>query len=153
MGHSRRHAGARAAAILMAVLMAACETPGEAPTAEDVETADAETAADPEPSPPVTEEAAVPPEPVIDDDPDRLIGLEPDALSALLGQPELIRRESPAQVWQYRGAGCVFDVVLYQEAASTRVTYVEARDDKGGRSEPRPCLNQLLRARLIEPSS
>lgn len=148
MGHSRRHAGAWAAAILMVVLMAACETAGGDPAARD-----AESATQPDSAAAATEQAALPPEPEIDDDPDRLIGLDPGALFALLGQPELIRRESPAQVWQYRGVDCVFDVILYQEAESTRVTYVEARDGKGSRSEPRLCLNQLLRARLTDTSS
>jgi hypothetical protein len=153
MDHSRRHAVARAAAILVALLMAGCETPGDAPVAEDVQSVDIEAAVEPEPMPPPTEEAAVPPEPEIDDDPRRLIGLDPDALFALLGRPQLIRRESPAQIWQYRGADCVFDVVLYQEAEISRVTYVEARDEKGNRSEPRPCLNQLLRAHSAEAAS
>ncbi|MDH3594127.1 MAG: hypothetical protein OEU09_06875 [Rhodospirillales bacterium] len=148
MSHSRWHAGARAAAILMVVLMAACETAGGDPAAGD-----AEGTAQPDPAATATEQAALPSEPEIDDDPDRLIGLEPGAVFALLGQPELIRRESPAQVWQYRGNDCVFDIILYQEAERTRVTYVEARDGNGGRSEPRPCLNQLLRARLTDTSS
>ena len=150
MGHGRRYAGPRAAAILMVVLMAACETAGDDPAAPE-----AESVIQPDTAAAATERAAVPPEPPepeIDDDPERLIGLDSGALSALLGQPELIRRESPAQVWQYRGVDCVFDVILYQEAESTRVTYVEARDDKGGRSEPRHCLNQLLRARLTDTS-
>ncbi len=148
MRHSRWHAGARAAAVLMVVLMAACETAGGDPAAQDTESA-----TQPDSAAATAEQAALPPEPEIDDDPDRLFGLEPGAVIALLGQPELIRRESPAQVWQYRGDDCVFDIILYQEAERTRVTYVEARDGKGGRSEPRLCLNQLLRARLTDTSS
>lgn len=88
-----------------------------------------------------------PPEPVIDDDPERLIGLGTQGLSALLGQPELIRREAPAQVWQYRGVDCVFDIFLYRKDDSDSVTYVEARDSEGNKTETRPCLNELLRAR------
>jgi hypothetical protein len=145
----------RIAAVLLAALLGACETPGSDPAAEDTETpAQADPAAEaPQYAEPVPEVAALPPEPEIDDDPDRLIGLDPGALSALLGQPGLIRRESPAQVWQYRGVDCVLDVILYQEAESARVTYVEARDGKGRRSESRLCLNQLLRARLTDTSS
>ncbi len=132
----------------MAAIAAACETGGGDPVA-----AEAEITAQPDSAAMETEQAAVPPEPEIDDDPERLMGLDAKALTALLGQPELIRRESPAQVWQYRGADCVFDVVFYEEPGSTEVTYVEARDDKGRRSEPRLCLNQLLRARLPDASS
>ncbi|MEM7226005.1 MAG: hypothetical protein AAF495_23705 [Pseudomonadota bacterium] len=97
--------------------------------------------------------AALPPEPVIDDDPDRLMGLDPVDLEGLLGRPELVRRETPAQIWQYRTGACVLDVVLYDEAAGGRVTYVEARDRAGAKVDTRPCLNQVLRAQLGTPTS
>ena len=97
--------------------------------------------------------AALPPEPVIDDDPARILGLGPDKLTELLGQPELMRHEPPAEIWQYRGKTCVFDVFLYQEAGSVRVTYLEARDGSAQRIAERDCLNQLLRARLAVPLS
>jgi hypothetical protein len=95
----------------------------------------------------------LPPEPEVDDDPERLIGLGPNAVYELLGTPELVRRESPAQIWQYRGESCVFDVVLYDEPLGSEVTYVEARDGRGNVGETRACLNQLLRARLAAASS
>lgn len=94
------------------------------------------------------ETAALTPDPSIDDDPEQLLGKDPDQVEDLLGAPELVRRESPAQIWQYRGRSCIFDVVLYDEANGERVTYVEARDRNGGQTEARSCLNQLLRARL-----
>lgn len=98
--------------------------------------------------PPAPEVAALPPEPVIDDDPDRLLGLGPFGLDALLGTPRLVRQEAPAQIRQYHGDDCVLDVVLYPEPAGERVAYVEARDGDGNLSPARACLNQLLRARL-----
>jgi ABC-type Fe3+-hydroxamate transport system substrate-binding protein len=122
---------------LVAALLSGCET--TAP----------ESAAESDATPPA--QAALP-EIEVDDDPERLIGLGPAGLNALLGQPELIRREAPAQIWQYRADGCVFDVVLYEEAYGERVTYVEARDGRGNRTETRPCLNALLRARLTDTS-
>jgi hypothetical protein len=130
--------------VLVAALLGACETSGSGPSETETGVADGGRAS--------AEVAGLPPEPEIDDDPGQLLGLEPDALSVLLGRPELIRREDPAQVWQYRGADCVFDVVLYQDAGGSSVTYVEARDGDGDRTEPRPCLNQLLRARLAAES-
>lgn len=95
--------------------------------------------------------AALPPEPVIDDDPARILGLGPDKLTEILGRPELTRREPPAEIWQYRGKSCVFDVFLYEEAGLVRVTYLEARDDDAQRVAERNCLNQLLRARRAAP--
>jgi hypothetical protein len=151
MGHNLRRPGTRVAAVLLAALLGACETAGGDPSASASGATSQTDAADGDQASP--EVATLPPEPEIDDDPERLLGLGPDALSDLLGQPELIRRESPAQVWQYRSVDCVFDVVLYQEAGREKVTYVEARDGDGDRTEPRPCLNQLLRAHLAAASS
>ncbi|MEE8499555.1 MAG: hypothetical protein V3S27_03195 [Kiloniellales bacterium] len=99
------------------------------------------------------ETAALPPPPAIDDDPARILGLGPDRLTELLGRPELTRREPPAEIWQYRGESCVFDVFLYEEGGLARVTYLEARDASAQRVAERGCLNQLLRARLAEPLS
>ena len=93
------------------------------------------------------------PAPAIDDDPARILGLGPDRLTELLGRPELTRREPPAEIWQYRGESCVFDVFLYEEGGRVRVTYLEARDARARRVAERGCLNQLLRARLAEPLS
>ncbi len=97
--------------------------------------------------------AALPPAAVIDDDPARILGLGPDKLTELLGRPELTRREPPAEIWQYRGESCVFDVFLYEEGGLVRVTYLEARDESAQRVAERNCLNQLLRARLAVPLS
>ncbi len=112
----------------------------------------AATTPQPEAGPEIAPEiAALPPEPVIDDDPARILGLGPDKLTELLGRPELTRREPPAEIWQYRGETCVFDVFLYEDAGLVRVTYLEARDEKAQRMAERNCLNQLLRARLTKP--
>ncbi len=97
--------------------------------------------------------AALPPAPEIDDDPARILGLGPEKLAEILGRPDLTRREPPAEIWQYRGRSCVFDVFLYEEAGSVRVTYLEARDESAQRVAERTCLNQLLRARLAKPLS
>ena len=93
--------------------------------------------------------AALPP--VVDDDPSRLMGLDPRGVAKVLGDPKLIRREQPAEIWQYRGASCVFDVFFYEDAGLKRVTYLEARDSEARRIEERGCFNELLRARLAKP--
>ncbi len=97
--------------------------------------------------------AALPPEPLIDDNPQRLMGIGPGALGAILGTPELVRREAPAEIWQYRNSNCVLDVFLYDTAGRREVTYIEARDGAAQRIEARACLNELLRARLDRPLS
>ncbi len=91
--------------------------------------------------------AALPPDPAINDDPQQLIGMGPASLNAFLGAPEMIRREAPASLWQYRADGCVLDVVLYPDRGGDKVTYLEAREDGATKMAPRTCLNKLLRAR------
>ena len=91
--------------------------------------------------------AALPPDPAINDDPQQLIGMGPATLNAFLGAPELIRREAPASLWQYRADDCVLDVVLYPDRGGDKVTYLEAREDGATKMAPRICLNKLLRAR------
>ena len=60
---------------------------------------------------------------------DRLKGLSAGELSAALGEPTLLSRDGPAQIWQYAGQGCVLHVFLYQERGSFRVRYSELRID------------------------
>ena len=144
-------------ACLIGFALGACEmleqiTPGSEPPpdAAPVPTA-AGAAPTPQPAPEAPETAALPPQPAIDDDPARLMGLDRAGLAKLLGDPELLRREPPAEIWQYRGASCVFDVFLYEQAGRQRVTYLEARDSAARRVGARGCLNELLRARLAKP--
>ena len=126
---------------------AAEDTP---PTDEAGETLTEEPPAAPPAEPEV---AALPPEPQIDDNPDQLMGLDRAGVDTLLGRPLLIRREPPAEIWQYHGEDCIFDVFLYEEAGAHRVTYLEARDRTAQRIEARGCLNALLRARLDDTAS
>ena len=96
------------------------------------------------------QQAALPP---VDDDPVRLMGLDRDGVSAVLGAPDLVRREAPAEIWQYFAGDCVFDVVLYERGAGYAVSYLEARDTAAAVQPPRPCLGKLLRARQAVPVS
>ncbi|MCH6588401.1 MAG: hypothetical protein IH805_08830, partial [Proteobacteria bacterium] len=102
--------------------------PAEAAPAAEGQPAPAEAAPAAQEQPDRSETAALPPAPKIDDDPARLMGLDRAGLAKLLGDPELLRREPPAEIWQYRGRSCVFDVFLYEEAGRQRVTYLEAPD-------------------------
>ena len=144
----RRSLHAALAGGVALALLSACA----APPAERA--ADHETSAAAQPkAQPAQSLATRPPEPAIDDDPARLLGLGPRDLEGLLGGPELVRRETPAESWQYRTGACVLDVVLYDEVQGGRVTYVEARDHGGAQIATRPCLNQVLRTRLGVPTS
>lgn len=61
-------------------------------------------------------------------EPESLVGLGAAQIVERLGYPPLIRREPPAQVWQYQGRGCILDVFLYQESDGTaRVAFAQYR--------------------------
>jgi len=111
-------------AIVLALSLAACETtePADSATPETtIASSDGKTAPAVETSaPPAGSVAALTPEPVkatpepvIDDDPQQLYGMDSNALGELLGDPSLVRNEAPAEIWQYRSQTCVFDIFLY----------------------------------------
>lgn len=74
------------------------------------------------------------------DGPGALMGMTPEALTELLGEPSVVRREAPAQIWQYRQAACVFDIFLYEEADRLTVAYVESRDHQARKLPVESCL-------------
>ncbi len=110
--------------------------------------------------PPPASEPAPAPEPapqivrrVINDDPAQLMGLAPDAIGRLLGQPSLLRSEPPAQVWQYAIADCVLDIFLYAEESdpkTARVTYFEIRGGDAAARGMRACFAAILESRPVE---
>jgi hypothetical protein len=73
-----------------------------------------------------------------------ILGLDSGAVRKLLGEPGLIRRDTPAEVWQYRTASCVLDVVLYDQASGSRVVYTEARTPTAEPTQADPCLSDVL---------
>ncbi len=68
-----------------------------------------------------------------------LVGWTGDRLIALLGEPELRRREPPAEVWQYRADGCVLDLFFYGDPFETGAIHAETRErrvPRGGGVQP-----------------
>jgi hypothetical protein len=72
--------------------------------------------------------------------PARLKGFTVSELRAALGAPTLLRRDGPAQLWQYAGSGCVLHVFLYDETGGFRVRYSEVRIDDPGAASPPTCV-------------
>lgn len=112
-------------------------------------------AAEPEvvtPEPVVAEPVAIepapppPPPPPPKPDPGELLGLTPMEVQALLGAPAFVRWEDSAQLAQYHGAGCVFDLFFYEEAPGEhfRADHIEARDGSGAPADAQACLITLL---------
>jgi len=99
------------------------------------------------PSTPVAT-AALPaaPEPPVNDDPNQFLAQAPDLIAAALGNPALIRRDGPAEVWQYKGRGCVLDLFLYKtDGGGFATRHVELRGTGLSDSKRRDCLADMLR--------
>jgi hypothetical protein len=75
-----------------------------------------------------------------------VLGLGPTKVTGLLGEPKMVRREKPAEVWQYAGADCVLHVFLYDDEPSGtfRVDHLEATDLQGGKAPTDTCLAGLV---------
>lgn len=88
------------------------------------------------------------PEIPVNDDPAQFMTAGGDALREALGDPDLIRRDGQAEVWQFRGDDCTLDLFLYPvEGEALAVKHVELRGEAEG--ERRACLAGMLRARII----
>lgn len=151
----------RCAAVLALLVLGACQAPGDAiDTAREPEqparaaapTADSESSATTaeditSPDNGDAPSIALQPVPPIDDNPEHFLGLDTAAVEGRLGSPDLLRREPPAEVWQYQGKTCVLDLFLYDKDGSKQVVYLEARDLEAAETESRACLRTLLMAR------
>jgi hypothetical protein len=73
-----------------------------------------------------------------------IIGLPRARIEEVFGKPRQVRREAPAEVWQYAGENCVLDVYLYKvEGGDFSVSFIEARDGAAVATEPEACFSTL----------
>lgn len=79
------------------------------------------------------------------DSPRKLVGLDRQALQALLGAPALQRSEGKSELWQYRAANCVLDVFLYAGTdGQSRVTHADLRGRRDNRAAPQGCYADIV---------
>ena len=94
--------------------------------------------------------ALAPPRPAVA----HLLALAPRQINGIFGQPSLVRREPPAEVWQYANRGCVLILFFYPDPAaaeqSMRVTRAEllGRDRRGPVPESE-CLEGLIKPGVV----
>lgn len=99
------------------------------------------------PAPTPKQTAAPPPRPEpepADDNPKQLFGLSGQRVAALLGPANFVRRDGPAEIWQYRAAECVLDVFLYRRDAALSVAHVDLRQRAKSTEPPRRCFAGLI---------
>jgi hypothetical protein len=90
---------------------------------------------------------AQPAKPLLSGDPAAFIGLGDADLSRALGQPKQVRKDEPAEVWQYSGADCVVDFYLYQgDSGHLSVAYLEARNQAAETTPPDRCVRSLMQS-------
>ena len=81
----------------------------------------------------------------------RLKGLNPVQVKAILGTPGFLRRDNPAEIWQYRGQGCTLDVFFYDGTGGKSVQFYSVRG-----AEPaaeKTCIDDLARRVAGAPGS
>jgi hypothetical protein len=84
-------------------------------------------------------------------DPNRLKGLSPLQVRAVLGKPMFTRRDAPAEIWQYRGRACTIDLFLYDEGGAQTVTHVAVRSQQPVNEGQ--CMGELVGRAGGNPSS
>jgi hypothetical protein len=100
-------------------------------------------------------EIASRPSPEIEMQPDALLGLSAERLTALIGPPDFTRNDGPAEIWQFRNSGCILDVFLYRDLSQGGyvVEHAQARDRGLVRGADGTCITDLLRARRTRPAA
>ena len=78
---------------------------------------------------------------------DRLLGLDNDDLSDLMGSPSLEREEPPATIWQYRNIYCVVDIFLYPNGGENRVDHVEVRGRQSDEIDKPACFAAIIKGK------
>jgi hypothetical protein len=75
---------------------------------------------------------------------EQLMGQDSQAVLVALGQPRRVRKEAPAEVWQYNAGSCVVDLFLYPDGGKQKVMHLEARDVIHGKTiDATSCLAKM----------
>ena len=90
--------------------------------------------------------AALPPGPPVSlaDLRARIKGMEKSAIARLLGEPGFIRRDDPAEIWQYRGERCILDVFMYKDGKSFTAAHVALRSRTVERPADEECYANIF---------
>ena len=56
-----------------------------------------------------------------------LVGLNAHDVEGLFGRPRFVRRDGPAQIWQYGIETCTLNLFLFRDASGLRVRHFEFR--------------------------
>ncbi|ARJ66240.1 hypothetical protein WV31_11520 [Magnetospirillum sp. ME-1] len=85
--------------------------------------------------------------------PAALKGMSAGAVQRALGRPGFVRRDPPAEIWQYRVKVCTLDLFLYEEKGRMVVAHYAVRAPNGGFMGDMACLDEVLARRDGAPTS
>ncbi len=75
---------------------------------------------------------------------DSLLGMTPEHVASLLGEPKIKRTEKEAQIWQYRSDACSLLLFFYPNTeGQIAAYYVDARRPEGGAADKAACLSSI----------
>lgn len=77
-----------------------------------------------------------------------LTGLTEAEVEGLLGPPLSVRRDDPAEAWQYATNDCVLDLFFYEETGALRVVHMEARTIAALDAPADGCVKSVLAGRF-----
>lgn len=132
------------------ILLAACAQRPQAPALVETPAAAADVQKPIEVVHPVPQ-SAMPPATVKISEPSRLKGLTPLEVKEVLGQPGFLRRDAPAEIWQYRGRGCTLDLFIYDLGTGQKVDHWAVRSP--ARVNDADCFQQLVSQGQPQPGS
>jgi len=79
-----------------------------------------------------------------------LNGLNETETAGLLGPPARMRKDLPAQVWQYDRPECYVDVFFFDDGPGAKVVYVQERQRRIRKISSGACLSAVWSARRAE---
>ncbi|MBI3445932.1 MAG: hypothetical protein HY055_11385 [Magnetospirillum sp.] len=85
--------------------------------------------------------------------PAALKGMSAGQAEHALGRPGFVRKDPPAEIWQYRVKACTLDLFLYEENGRRSVAHYAVRVPGGGTISESACLDEVLERRDGTPVS
>src|SRR5690606_7847713 len=77
-----------------------------------------------------------------------LTGFTEAQVEELLGPPLAVRRDDPAESWQYATSDCVLDLFFYEQTGAWRVVHMEARTIAALDAPADNCVRSVLAGRF-----
>ena len=77
---------------------------------------------------------------------ERLLGLDDQEITELLGKPKFERNEPPARIWQYQSNECFVDLFLFSQDGDITVDHVEVRGKQVEKIDEKVCFASILNA-------